>query len=306
MHVGELPLVVFTITAQMSVGSFIVLGFINVLGARAGRDAVDRVADPALYAIGPVLVAGLIASMLHLGNPLNAINAFRHIESSWLSREIVFGIAFAALGAAFAFCQWFKWFSAGFRQLLAIVTAVVGIGLVWVMSKVYMLQTVPAWNSWATPARFFTTTLLLGALAVGAALSVTAAVKKRRHAEYSLADEGLMLASLRWIAIAAMVLIGVEFVVLPVYLGQLATTAGSAAAASEAALVGGGMGYVIARLALVFVGVGLLGLFLFKLSDERPRTQLLARVVVLAFVLTLSGEVIGRMLFYASYARVGM
>jgi len=115
----ELPLVIFTIIAQMSVGSFVVLGLIHLFGARAGRGAIDKVSDPALYAIGPILVLGLLASMTHLGTPIRAINALRHLDSSWLSREILFGLLFAAVGGAFAFSQWFKWLTPRLRQVLA-------------------------------------------------------------------------------------------------------------------------------------------------------------------------------------------
>ena len=45
---------------------------------------------------------GLLASALHMGYPLNAFNALRHVSSSWLSREIIFLPVFylAALGFA--------------------------------------------------------------------------------------------------------------------------------------------------------------------------------------------------------------
>jgi DMSO reductase anchor subunit len=44
---------------------------------------------------------GLLASALHMGYPLNALNALRHVSSSWLSREIIFASLYlAALGLA--------------------------------------------------------------------------------------------------------------------------------------------------------------------------------------------------------------
>lgn len=181
MHVSELPLVTFTILAQLAVGSFVVLGVVQLVARRRGGAAVvDRLSDPALYAIGPVMVLGLLASILHLGNPINMLHTIRHWDSSWLSREILFGCTFAALGAAFAVCQWRHWFTPVLRQVLAGVTAVVGLGLVYVMSMVYMLPTVPAWNTWATPVSFFTTTLLLGTLNIGAAFVGVTAYRRRR------------------------------------------------------------------------------------------------------------------------------
>ena len=303
---SELPLVVFTIVAQMSVGSFVVLGLIHLFGGRAGRDVVDETSDPALYAIGPILVLGLLASMMHLGTPIRAINALRHLDSSWLSREILFGLLFAAVGGAFAFCQWFKWLTPRWRQGLASLAALIGLALIAVMSMVYMLPTVPAWNSWATPARFFATTFLLGSLAIGAALVVTAEVRRRRGTGGDDASERLILSSLRWIAIGASAMLGVEFVVLPLYLGRLATERSAAAAGSADTLVTTYGGYALVQLVMVFLGVALLGIFLSRLARPFNTARMLALAPVAAFVLVFGGEIIGRMLFYASYARVGL
>jgi anaerobic dimethyl sulfoxide reductase subunit C (anchor subunit) len=303
---SELPLVIFTIIAQMSVGSFVVLGLIHLIGGRSGRDVIDKVSDPALYAIGPILVLGLVASLMHLGTPVRAVNALGHLGTSWLSREILFGLLFAAIGGAFAFCQWFKWLTPRLRQALAGLAALVGIALIWSMSMVYLLPTVPAWDSWATPARFIATTVLLGSLAVGAALVVTADVRRRRGAPSDEAADRVIMSSLRGIAIAAIAMLGVEFVVLPLYVGQLATEGSAATAASSGALVTTYAGYGVIQLVLVFCGVALLGVFLSRLAKRFSAARLLAIAPVAAFVLVFAGEIIGRMLFYASYARVGL
>ena len=303
---SELPLVIFTIIAQMSVGSFVVLGLIHLFGARTGRGAIDKVSDPALYAIGPILVLGLLASMTHLGTPIRAINALRHLDSSWLSREILFGLLFAAIGGAFAFTQWFKWLTPRLRQALAGLAALVGLALIWSMTMVYLLPTVPAWDSWATPARFFATTFLLGSLAVGAALVVTADVRRRRGAAADEVSERVIMSSLRGIAIGAIAMLGVEFVVLPLYLGKLATDGSAATTASAGTLVTTYGSYAVVQLVLVFLGVALLGVFLSRLAKRFSTARMLALAPVAAFVLVFAGEIIGRMLFYASYARVGL
>jgi anaerobic dimethyl sulfoxide reductase subunit C len=308
----EFPLVVFTIIAQMSVGSFVVLGLIHLVGSRAGRrsaDVIDRVSDPALYAIGPILVVGLLASMMHLGTPIRAINALGHLDSSWLSREIFFGLLFAAIGGAFALSQWFKWLTPRLRQVLAGLAALVGLALIWSMTMVYRLPTVPAWDSWATPVRFFATTLLLGSLAVGAAFVVTADVRRRRGTGADEASHTVIMTSLRGIAIGAIAMLGIEFVVLPLYLGRLATDGSAATTASAGTLVNTYGGYAVLQLVLVFLGVALLGLFLSRLATRFSsvvHVQILAVAPVAAFVLVFVGEIIGRMLFYASYARVGL
>lgn len=184
MNVHDLPLVIFTLFSQMSVGTFITLGVVQfVASRRADAETAERVVAPALYAIGPTLVVGLIVSMLHMNDLLHTFNVIRHVGSSWLSREIVFGVAFAGFGFLFALLEWFKWGGAALRQVLAVVTALIGVGLVVSESWVYVsLVTVPAWSHWAVPFQFFATTVLLGVLAVGSALMITTLVRARSSA----------------------------------------------------------------------------------------------------------------------------
>ena len=333
MNVHELPLILFTVLAQMSVGAFVALGVVQVLGrVRFGRAAVDALADPALYAIGPVLVLGLGASMLHLGNPFNALNTFRHLDSSWLSREIVFGIGFAGLGFLFAALQFLRWGSPALRQALAALTAVVGLGLVWVMAMVYAsLPTVPAWNTWATPAQFFLTTALLGALAVGAAfMGVTmwrrqglarrvGWVQRLKPVRWLLSlrrveeadgphevdpaqGRQLIQASLQWVAGASILLLGVELVVIVLQQRDLAADPGMPAASVAAY----GTAWFLARLVMLVLGAGLLGFTLYRLVVSHRSALTVATVATAAFATVLASEIIGRSLFYDSMVRIGM
>lgn len=305
MNVHELPLVTFTILAQMSVGAFVILGLVQTFARRRfTTEQIDALSDPALYAIGPTMVLGLIASMLHLGNPVNAMNSILGVGHSWLSREIIFGVGFAGLGALFALMQWKRIGSASMRQALAVVTAITGLLLVFSMSMVYMLPTVPAWNSLATPVGFFTTTLLLGNVAVGAAFM---SVIMRRAKKGAAESEGtaIVRAAMKSMAVWVIVLVGVSFVTLPLYAMSLATQ-GGAAAESAALITGAGSGWVLAsRLVLLFVGAALIGLFVLKASDAAP-ARVLAIAAYWAILLVTVAEVLGRMLFYASFNNVGL
>ena len=302
---AELPLVIFTVMAQMSVGSFVVLGVIQLVGYRVDPKLMDRITDPALYAIGPILVLGMAASLLHLGTPLRAVNSLRHLSGSWLSREIAFGILFAVLGAAFAAVQWRKMLTPRLRQVLAGATALVGLALVFVISRVYTLRTVPSTDSWHTAVSFYATTFLLGSLAVGAALVIASRVRVRRGAEDEEA-QALIVRAVRGIAIASIVILGVIVVALPAFLGSLAASDSVAATESLDTLVVTYGGFTILQLALVFAAVAVLAVFLVQLSRGKISHRGLAVVVVTAFALAFSGEMIGRMLFYASMVRIGM
>jgi len=301
----ETPLVIFTLVVQMSAGSFVVLGLIHLICWRTKPKTMDRVSDPALYAIGPLLALGFLASVFHLGRWLRAANALKHLDSSWLSREIFVGIVFAALGATFALCQWRGWLPGRVRQGLAVLTAVVGASLVYVVGRVYSLRTIVAWDTWHTMVSFYTTSLLLGALAVGTVLVVAAATRSRTAPE-DPASQRLVVSALRGIAVGSIVLIGVKFVNAVSYLGGLAGDPGPAARRSITTLVDTDGGFSVAQALLGLAVLAVLGVFLAQLSRGRVPQRLLVTAAVSAFSLALAGEVIGRMLFYASGSRVGM
>ena len=312
MNLTDFSMIVFTVLAQMSVGAFVVLGVVHLVARARGRNAeeVDRLTDPALYAIGVTLVLGLLASVLHLGNPVNVFNVILNVGTSWLSNEIAFGLGFAALGFAFAAAQWFKVGSAGARQVLAGLTALVGLGLVFSMSMIYFtLDAVPAWNTWTTPVQFFITTFLLGSLAVGTALMST--VMWRRRRALAEGDEvasdpqtmELLTTSLKGIAIASVALLGTHVVVTPVHLAGLSS--GEAAAVQSVAAYSAG--WLAVWLSLVFIGAGLLAVFVYRFAaTTREDPTRLAAVATIAFVFVLAGEFVGRSLFYESFALVGM
>ena len=112
----------------------------------------SRVAFPSKYhwilliALGAALV-GVIFSFLHLGNPTNAPRSLSNIGTSWLSREITGVLIYSALLMGTTILH-FVMPSAG-RSLkwLVDLTALTGVILIFIMSKIYMIPARPAWNS---------------------------------------------------------------------------------------------------------------------------------------------------------------
>lgn len=307
MDVREWALILFTLLAQLAVGAFVVLGVVHFFAFRAAGGAqADRLSDRALLAIGPVLVLGLLASLFHLGNPLNAYRAVANLGTSWLSREILASVLFTLVGGTFAFMQWRKIGSFGLRTVVAAVAAVIGLFLIYSMSMVYQLPTQPAWNTLATPIAFLVTTLLLGVLAVGVAFVVNYALVQRETPECAEVQCQLLRGSLRWFAVAAVVLLGVEMVAAPLQVAYLAA-APEAAARASASRIFGEFGLLFGlRLLLAFVGAGVLGLFLYQNAQSPGRERVLASVVYAAFALVLVSEVLGRYIFYASHVKIGL
>lgn len=324
MATNDIPLVIFTLLCQMSVGAFIVLGILHLVAARRGEgERLRKLADPALYAIGPVMVIALAVSLAHLGDPLHSIFTLENFGRSWLSREIVFGVAFCVLSIVFSVVHARKWFSPALRELAAAVTALFGLALIVAQGMIYeTIPTIPGWHTWATTVGFFVTAFLLGSLGVAAAFVVVTTVPglRERHGGDTRA---LQLESLWWISLASIVLLGVEFVVVATFALQLPQGGAAGVQSAHLWLYGGGSVFIV-EMALAFLGAGLIGFFFYWLSSGAARRRVLAssagtmevaqsvvseRVVAYAvsaaFLLVAASEVLSRLLFYTSYARIG-
>lgn len=174
MRTAELPMILFTTIAQMSVGAFWVLGIIMLLGRRRGvsENTIARVTRAGMYVAGPLLVLGFFAAFFHLGYPLHAPFTFLGLGHSPLSAEITFGVLYGVAGLILACLEWFHKGGA-WRRAFWIITAAVGLGLIISMVIVYYtVVTVPAWHSWFTWVLFFGSTFFTGALADALAITV--------------------------------------------------------------------------------------------------------------------------------------
>ena len=158
----EAPLVAFTLLAQMAVGAFWeIAGLFGLITKGFGDLSAFQGSTLTLYSIGLLISLSLFLSFWHLGKPGNAWRVLAHLRKSWLSREILFTSLFAGLWVISILIE--IWQVTGIIPLLLnLVTSLSGFAAIWSMSRVYRLQTVPVWNTWRTPAAFFSSTLLLG------------------------------------------------------------------------------------------------------------------------------------------------
>jgi len=308
MQANEWSLIIFTTVMQMAVGSFVILGGVHFFAVRRyDEKAADTLSDRSLLAIGPIVILAMLVTFLHLGNPLNAPFALSNLGSSWLSREVTLAVVFTVAGALFAFMQWRKISSSPVRSGIGLVVAAVGLLLVYSMSQVYMLPTVPAWNSLATPVSFFVTTLLLGSLAIGSAYVVTYQYLRGKD---NLSDASvqfdILSTTLRWIVLISLVLLGVQFVVIPLYIASLAEQASAAAITSIGLILDQGGTLFTLRLVLLFIGAGVFSTFMYLNASSEAKTRVTGYLAYSAFAMVLVSEILGRFLFYESMMRIGL
>ena len=96
MH-NEWSLIIFTLLAQLCVGSFLI--FVVTNPGIIKQTAELNIFRNYSFFILALLCLGIFISILHLGNPGNAVNAMNNLGSSWVSKEI-FSLSLFSLGLA--------------------------------------------------------------------------------------------------------------------------------------------------------------------------------------------------------------
>ncbi|WP_279105340.1 dimethyl sulfoxide reductase anchor subunit family protein [Mobiluncus curtisii] len=320
----ELPMILFTVIAQMAIGAFWALGFVQLLGRlrKLPGEAIDRVTDTSLFAVGPLLVLGFFAAFFHLNDPFHAPFTLLHVGSSWLSRELLSGVLFGGFGFVFAACQWNKWLTRTLRDVLAVLTALSGLALLAAMSGVYCtVKTIPAWHTPAIPVFFFASALLTGPLAVALslllvwkkALSATDTVSApeswkdwRQHlAVGQISDDlkSLVHSAMQILTIVSAASGIIIMITYPAYLLGLHQQGGAAAHVADV-ISGGFLTCRLILLGITVVGAGVFAFTQIRLHSHPTTTLtvLLCGSLLLAFI----SELLGRAVHYEGLWHVGL
>lgn len=148
-------IIIFTTLSGLGYGLAVTLG-LGFLDPSAVPTKIAYLAALALISIG------LLASLLHLGNPQRAWRALSQWRSSWLSREGVMAIAtFVPLTSNAALCLFMN------RQdgILGLITVLGALITVYCTSMIYAsLKTVDSWHTRLTPLCFLLFSLAGGTL----------------------------------------------------------------------------------------------------------------------------------------------
>jgi anaerobic dimethyl sulfoxide reductase subunit C (anchor subunit) len=225
---------------------------------------------------------GFMASVLHLGSPLRAFNSLNRIGESALSNEIASGSAFFAVGGFWWLIAVMKKMPAALGKLWMILTMVLGVFFVWMMCRVYLIDTVPTWYSAYTPLGFFLTMFIGGPL-LGYLL---------------LRAAGVTGWGMRILPVITLIALVASTVVVLLQGMELATIHSSIQQAS--ALIPQYGTLMSWRLALLVVALACW--VVPQLKGSQPNVGLLT----FAFMLVLAGELIGRGVFYGLHMTVGM
>ena len=276
----EWPLMVFTVLGQCVAGGFIVMALALLYGVN--DRATRRRAELMMVVLWILMGVGFIASILHLGSPLRAFNSLNRLGSSALSNEIASGSVFFAVGGFWWLLTVLGKMPQALSKAWAVVTMILGVVFVWMMSRVYLIDTVPTWFSVWTPMNFFLTMFIGGPL-LGYLL---------------LRAAGVSGWGMRILPVVTLLALVVSMIVVLMQGMELATLHSSIQQAS--ALVPEYGSLMAWRMVLLVLA--LVCWIAPQLKGYRPGVGLLT----LAMVFVLAGELIGRGVFYGLHMTVGM
>ncbi|NIF48105.1 dimethyl sulfoxide reductase anchor subunit [Enterobacter sp. Ap-1006] len=276
----EWPLMVFTVLGQCVAGGFIVMALALLYGVK--DRAVRKRAELLMVVLWILMGIGFIASILHLGSPLRAFNSLNRLGSSALSNEIASGSVFFAVGGFWWLLTVLGKMPQALSKVWVVITMILGVVFVWMMSRVYLIDTVPTWFSVWTPLSFFLTMFIGGPL-LGYLL---------------LSAAGVSGWGMRILPVVSLLALLVSMVVVLMQGMELATLHSSIQQAS--ALVPEYGSLMAWRMVLLVIA--LVGWIVPQLKGSRPGVGLLT----LAMVLVIAGELIGRGVFYGLHMTVGM
>lgn len=281
----EWPLMVFTVLGQCVVGGFIVLGLALILGSLS-REQQQRV-HRSMFILWVLMALAFIASTMHLGSPLRAINALNRVGESALSNEIAAGSLFFAVAGFYWLLALLDKMPVMLGKIWLVVAMALGGVFVYAMCVVYSINTVPTWDNLYTPLGFVLT-VFIGGPVLGYLLLQLAGIPMAH-------SNGRMILQLPIISVLALI-ISIASVIMQA--ASLATIHSSVQQAS-ALIPDYGM-LMVWRLALLVLGIGC---WIYPLIQGRKPTALL---MIVATLLIIIGELIGRGVFYGLHMTVGM
>lgn len=288
MRNQDWSLVFFTTLTQWSVGIILCVTLPVVFSSDTSVFPISglSLANPVFLALVFTGVATLV-SFLHLGSPSNAPNALNNLSGSWLSREILAIGAYSLCLLAVFVLGWSTGNIVNYKYIL-LPGSVAGLALVWMMIRIYVMPTIPAWNTWYTPLSFVSTALCLGLLTV-------LFLQYIGHLTISQEITRLFLISL-------VVILFIELTAGFIHQFQLEEMD----TGIDDLVFNKGMFYkvFIFRMALLVIAFLIIFVILFRPDFVPGFSNYFWAILLLVLVVT--QEIMGRLLFYSSYFRIGV
>jgi len=282
----NVALTIFSIFIQAAIGLLVFITIANFLNKDSG------VRKTAVLTAAGLAIIGLLASLLHLGRPLLALNSLAKFGTSWLSREIWFTGTFTGLTIIALLLLYYKPARKNTVRILILAASVVGLADVFMMASIYNFASVPAWQHSSVYVEFYAAALSIGAMLF---------LAFNRKEALNISNKAVTVVGIA---------VTLQVVAMVLYYIDLGAN-GSLAAHQSIALLCSMGGAVAAKWLFILVGAGLLffpGRIQTNISvsagsaeGEVAATEAITpdiRLYIAAGLLII-GQIVGRYLFYA-------
>ena len=244
--------------------------------------------SPLVVALLAIAIATFI-SFFHLGHPVHAFHSVNNLGTSWLSREIL-GIGLFGFGVLVLFVLFLlKVQNQTMLQILLVYCSIAGLVLIYFMSRIYLVPTIPAWFTRFTPFHFYLATFLLGGMVLTGFL-------------FAQPDAGETIKGLLRIVALALLLQLVAAFLYKNHMVKMEHT-GIAHPDFQAGLY---HTLYLIRLFVIFVSVLFTAYLSLRTHLIEVNYNAIIRFYAFMCFLIITEEVIGRFMFYAGYYRVGV
>ena len=273
-------LVCFTLFTQSAIGLVwvSVIGHWFDIGARA--DFAIRSPLIALILTG----LGLWAALAHLARPRLAPHALRNFKVSWLSREVLLVQAFGG-AVALSIIMWFL-NATLWMTLLEAAACLLGAVALFAMTRVYLLKTVPVWNSPATSLEFAGSAMFLGGALGSIILTIGAPIEPGWNPTFIAAGVGVLMGLILKLAAIS-----------PALATEQSSRANTWYETTDELIF---VGWTLAIRVVLYI----CGVLLILSATSWPGPKWLWLIFSLIFIGI--AEVLGRRRFYLAYRRLGL
>lgn len=115
-----------------------------------------------MFGLWVLMGVGFLLSMLHMGSPMRAFNSMIRVGHSALSNEIVSGSIFFALGGIYWLLSLLKKMPKSVGNIWLIITIICAAIFIYAISRVYQIDTVPTWFNHYGSLQFILTSFIAG------------------------------------------------------------------------------------------------------------------------------------------------
>ncbi|MDN0120081.1 dimethyl sulfoxide reductase anchor subunit [Yersinia frederiksenii] len=177
----ELPLVFFTVLSQWGIGGVLALTLYRLSTVQSDKAGLSLQQFKTLaLALWLIEVLGSSLSLAHLGSPAGAYRAILGINHSWLSREAVAFVLLNGCMLLWLLTCWRRPQQTALISVLGLLSVVVGTGAILASAQIYSQMVGHSlWHAPFTQLAFLGTPVLLGFTTLGIVLNVCGLVVPR-------------------------------------------------------------------------------------------------------------------------------